>query len=446
MIETEVVKQVESPIYPIIKHDEVEYCKLNVHYEADPEVIDTKIDEAVASLRKVKIPGFRQGKAPDQAIKIRLRPQINQFVAREMSSQAIDELVFETNIKPIGIPKFSNVSIKGNKFSCDIEVTRKPDFKVSEYKFDITKPQMQETEDSLAEKSLYNIRVRMGEVFPYEENDVVEINDQITFSFKASIDVDGKQEPFDGCTVEGEMYQVGSNRWRDFDENILGMKSSETKEFDFTFKDGPAEIVGKTAKFSVTVHMGMKRKPHPINEDFYKTLGVENIESLLNSLKAIARTSIKRSEMENIRNQVASKLIENNLFDVPKFLIDGEARHIAHQAGLNFDKLFSDEEKNKFKEQGERRVRLTLILDTIREAEPDSVMSDGEAQNYLVQHLQAQGQDPAAIFNNKSARTQLANFIASIKDEFTLQWVAEQSIQQTEQTEQTEQTTEKKEE
>jgi trigger factor len=426
---TEVVqeKEVKQNIYPIIAHEEIEYCKLKVHYEADPEIVETKIEEAVASLRKIKIPGFRPGHAPDQAIKIRLRPQINQYVAREMATFAMDDLVFETNIKPIGVPKFSNVSIKGTKFSCDIEVTRKPDFTVSEYKFEVQKPKMTNSEETLAEKSLYNLRLQVGESTPYEETDTVERNDQITFSFTATIDVDGKQEPFDGSTVEGELYQVGSDRWTGFDEHLIGMKAGDARDFDFTFQNGPKELLGKVAKFSVTVHMGMKRKPHPLNEEFYKTMGVENVEVLLERLRSIARSTIQRSEQESIRNQVANKLIENTPFDVPKFLIEGEAKHIAYQSQIKFEDLSADEKEHLLK-QAEHRVRLTLILDTIRESEPDSVMNDGEAQNHLVQHLQARGQDPSALFNNKAAHSQLAIFIAAIKDEFTLQWVANQAV------------------
>ena len=419
---TELAEQIKENVYPVLNAEEIEYCKLKVHYEADPEVVNSKIEEAVASLRKMKIPGFRPGRAPDQAIKMRLRPQINQFVAREMATHAIDDIVFEKNVKPIGLPKFTNVSIKGNKFSCDIEMNRKPEFKVENFKFEVQKPEMQANEETLAEKSLYNLRLRVGEVLPYEEEDSVEIGDQITFSFSATID----GEAFDGSSVEGEMYQVGSDKWNGFDNYLLGMKASETRNFDFVFEDGPEDLAGKTAKFSVTVHMGTKRKPHPINEEFYKIMGVQNIEELMEKLKAISRASLKRSEQEFIRNQVATKLVEGTEFDVPKFLIDGEARNFAAQSGIMFDNL-SDEEKNHFKAQAERNVRLTLILDTIRESEPDSVLNDGEAQNHLAQHLQSQGQDPVAIFNNKAAQPQIAMLIGAVKDEFTLQWVANQA-------------------
>lgn len=409
--------------YPVVKVEEPEYCKLKVHYEGDPEVVNEIMDEAVATLRKVSIPGYRKGKAPDDAIKVRLRPQINQYVAREMAQRAIDDIVFETDAKLVGQPKFTNVSIKGNKFSCDIESNRKPDFEIGELEFEIPKPALETDEEALAEKSLLNLRKRVGEQVAYEEDDFVELGDEITFSFEATVEVDGKQEPLEGYTVEGEMYAVGSDRWGGWDENILGMKADETKEFDFTFETGPEEIVGKTAHFSVTVHMGTKRKPHPINEDFYKTMGVENVEELLNKLRAIAKASIEKSKSEQIRGQVAIKLVETHEFDVPSFMVDAEAKHLAAQTGIDFDVL-DDEAKKEWLENGEKSVRLTLILDTIRDGEPDSVLNDSEAKVHLAKHMAAQGQDPNGIFNNPAAGPQIATLVSAIKDEFTLQWVA----------------------
>lgn len=416
--------------YPIVKVQEVEYCKLKVHYEADPEIVKSKLVDAIASLRQVRIPGFRKGKAPDYAIKLRLRPQINQFIAREMVTQAMDDLVFETDIKPIGNPNFSNVTVKENCFTCDIDVVKKPEFEVGNYIFEVKKPKVEVNVDELAEKSLLNLRLRVGETSPYDENDCVELNDQVTFSFNATIEIDGKQEPFEGSVVEGELYTIGSNRWKNFDDNLIGMKAGETKEFDFTFQNGPADLIGESAHFTVTIHMGMKRKPHPINEDFYKVMGVENIEDLLNKLKKISLDSIDRNEKANIRQQVALKLIENTTFEVPKFLIEGEAKHIAAQNGVEYH-LFdmqTEDEKEHWMKQGENNIRLSFIIDTIREQEPDAVLNDSEAQNQLARSIASQGQDPVAFFNNPAARSQIISLISSIKDEFALQWIASKAI------------------
>jgi trigger factor len=407
--------------YPVVNVDEIESCKLNVHYEADPEKVQEKINEAILSIRNVKMPGFRKGKAPDSAIKMRMRPQINQYLAHEMASEAIDDVVFETGIKLLGQPIFRNVLINGNKFSCDIEMVKKPDISVENIKFDVPKPPAEDVEQ-LVEKSLLNLRIRVGEINPYEEDDFVETGDQVTFSFIATID----GQEFDGSIVQGEMYQIGSDRWVGWDDHLLGMKADETKEFEFTFSNGPELIIGKTAKFSVSIHMGTKRKPHPLNEEFFKTMGVQNIEQIMNKLRSISKASIERRELEAIRNQVGIKLIENNKFDVPRFMIENEASAGAAQIGINYNNA-TDKEKEALLDQADKNLRLSLILDTIRENEPDSVLNDAEAQQKLATHIQLRGQNPNELFNNPNMRNQLLLLLKAVKEEFTLQWVANQA-------------------
>lgn len=419
----EIQEQISNDInFPIVNVEEIEPCKLKVHYEADPEKVQDKIDESISNLRNIKIPGFRKGKATDNSIKMCFRPQINQFVARSMAAEAIDDVVFETDIKLLGQPIFSNVKINGSKFSCDIEVVKKPDFKVENIKFNIPKPVINNDVESLVEKALLNLRLKVGEVQPYEEDDVVELGDQVTFSFTATID----SNEFEGSVVEGELYQIGSDRWAGWDDHILGMKAGETKEFDFTFNNGPESIVGKTAKFSVNVHMGTKRKPHPLDEKFYKIMGVDNIDQIMSKLRTITIASIDKKEHEAIRTQVGIKLVENNRFDLPKFMIENEAIAGAAQVGINF-KDMTDKEKLIFTEQAENNLRLSLILDSIREIEPDSVLNDSEVQQKLVNYLQLNGQNPNEIFNNPNMKGQLLMLLKSIKEEFTLQWVSNQA-------------------
>lgn len=408
-------------IYPIVNIEEPELCKLKVHYEADPEVVLGKIEEAISHIKKLKISGFRPGKAPDHVVKTKLRPQIDQFVVREMASQAVDDIIFEAGIKLIGQPQFSDIKINGNRFSCTVELLKKPEFELKNYKFDVQKPVVNLDEEVLVESSLQNLRMKVGDVEPYDENDVVEVNDQITISFTASID----NKEFDGSILEGEMYTVGQNRWKGFDNYLLGMKADETREFDFVFEDD-SPLIEKTAHFIVTVHMGTKRKPHEINEEFLQKLGVKTIEELKEKLTVISKDSIKRQEIESLRNQVAIKLIENNQIDIPNYLIEIESKNIALNSGWLKEQIESNlvnpEDMQKFRDQGAKNIKLSLILDSIRENEPDAILSNSEVQQRLLNHPALQGQDIGALMKNPQVAQQIQMLISTIREEFTLQW------------------------
>ena len=105
--------------------NEVEPCKVNVHYVADADVVEQKRQEAVENLRKIKIAGFRKNKAPDSAIKLKLKNEIEQWMTREIVAHAYDEVLFETKMKSIGYPQVSNVMLDGSYFHCDLFFLKK---------------------------------------------------------------------------------------------------------------------------------------------------------------------------------------------------------------------------------------------------------------------------------------------------------------------------------
>lgn len=414
-----IVENISEIKYPNIQVQEGEYCKLDIHYIADPEVVATKVGEAIQTLRNVQIPGFRKGKAPESAIKMKLRPQINNYVANAMASHAIEDIVFENDIKIMSQPQFSNVVLNGNKFHCDISLYKRPDIKLPELKFDLEKPKQEGSEDELIDRSIYNLQVRVGDLEPYGDDDVVEIGDNITFSFHATID----GQDFDGSSVEGEMYKVGSNRWNGFDNYILGMKAGESREFDFVFESGA--LAGQTAHFYIEVHMGTKQKPHELNDDFFVKMGVANKEELVEKLRKITQATIKRNELNNLRQQVARKLIDSDPeLDIPDFITQQEAKVMAMNSGVDMASL-SDEEAGMLVGQAKTNIKLSLILDTIREQEPDSVLNPNEARSHLAQHFASQGQDPGKIFNDQRMQYQVAMMVQNVRDEFTLQWVVD---------------------
>ena len=408
-----------------VETKELEYCKVHVFYTGDSDVIEAKTEEAVAKLREVQIPGFRKGKAPDYAIKARCKQKIRDWVAREMSAQAYDDMVFETNMKPVGMPEYKNISLKKNKdsnkeeFSCELIVMKKPDFELKPYSgYEINKPELNRDVDSQVNHAVENLRTRFGDVVPYEEADTVSVGDQVTMSFKAVID----GETFDGSTVEGELYQIGQNKFPGFDDYIIGMKAGEEREFDLVFPDEFPELGGKTASFKVTVHMGTKRKPCELNEEFFEKVGVKDKEEFYDRLTMVVKKTISDTENNLLRNEIAQRLTSENDFEIPKFMIEAECKHFCAQNGMVFERLEASR-KDAINQISERNVRLALILDTIRDEEPDAVLNDLEAQQKLMQRAVAHGQDPNKFLVEAQKTGAIYGMIAALKDEFALQWV-----------------------
>jgi trigger factor len=374
--------EAEDIEYPIVKVEETEYCKLSISYEGDPETIKEKRDEAVAELRKVTIPGFRKGKAPDYAIRARCKNRIKDWICREMASQAYDDAIFETNAKPIGTPEIKEISLKGDKFTCEMNLLRKPEFELGQYTgFEIPAPDIDRDVEGKVLKGIGDWRMRAGESEPYGEDDVVELGDQVTLSLMAKID----GEEFTGGTSEGELYTVGSGKYPGFDDGILGLKAGESTSFVVKLPDELPEVGGKNCNFLVTIHMGTKRKRADLDEEFFKKLGVKDLDDLKSKLAQVARVEISQEESNKVSDQIIKRIVESHEFEIPDFLKEGEAQNLAHQSGLNWKDL-NDETKADLVSRGEKSVRLSLILDPHSFRQPLIWRSAGPQQLQPVVH------------------------------------------------------------
>lgn len=389
--------------------NETEYCKLHVEYEADPNTVEKFRHEGVGELRKFALPGFRAGKAPDSVIKLKLKNQLDHYVKSKMHNQAYEDALFSTKAKGIGQPTFSRVMLKDNHFTCEMVIPKKPDFQLGQYKeIPIKKQNIGIDLEEQTDAMMNNLCNLYGEVSPYSDDQFVEIGDQVSMNLSYTKD---------GQTVDenGLLYTVGENRYPGFDKSILGMKAGESKEFD---------LGGVPHK--VQIHMGTKKRPCEITDELAKQVGLGSANEIRDKLKAVVVEKIKDAEGKVYRHLVVEKLVKMHDFKLPDFLVTLEAQYKSAQDQKQFASL-PEEEKEKYLGQAEDSVRLSFILDSIRDEEPEAVMADMEAIQSLAKRAAFSGKDPQQFLSEVQAKGLLAGLTSALKDEFTVQWVVNQA-------------------
>ncbi len=444
--------------------EEIEYCKVKSNYVADTDVVEEKTEEVVKRLKtmKLKVPGFRQGmsrtktkrksgtkrKGKTKAVKnlgfknsvlyeralVRhYKSYIEDNVKKELVSEGIDETIFEwsrehgTKMHPIGYPEISNLAYDGDTFSCDMVFLKKPDFELGKYKgFDIPKPHNDDTPETTAAEMIQELRVRHGDVVPYEENDFLQEGDQVTVDIQATAD----GEDLEHLTRQGILYTVGSQTYGEFDQNLYGMKAGEHRKFDIVFPEDDEMVAGplqgKRVTFDVDLHMGTKRVPHPLDDELAKKMGFDNYDVLHQEVIGAANTKIQGKEMMLLTQQVTTRLLDNNKFEVPAWLVLMESQDTARKMGRHWHDL-STEEIELFNENSKKSVRLSMILDSIREADPESVFSTQEIIDKLKNQIASQGQDPVAVLTQAEKNGTLLGEVTRLRDEATVQWILDSS-------------------
>ena len=76
-----------------------------------------------------------------------------------------------------------------------------------------------------------------------------------------------------------------------------------------------------------------------------------------------------------LRDAIAKRLVADTQVSVPNWMSLSEAQYLAHQSQLDWNAV-ADVDKEKLIKIAEQNVKLTLILDKIRETEPEAQLSD----------------------------------------------------------------------
>lgn len=403
-----------------INISEKEYCKLEVHYEADKDQIDSKKLEVLSLFKKAPVPGFRENKANIEVIKIHYKKQIEEALKRALAEEAFHNTMFEKNIKPLGQPSFTNMLLQGNKFSCEFAVSKKPDFELGQYKdLEIPAYVPTHTVEEMTERMLEELRVQYGEMVPYGENDFVQNEDKVIVNYTGSLD--GVRE--DNLSSDGELLTIGSTPLKEFDQNLLGMKVGETREFDILIPDtGLPSYKNKTVHFSASVSIGSKVNKLPLDNSLAAKLGKGTYEEL----RELVASTAARKRVEEVRTDAVSRvsalLTSSHDFIVPQFLTLSEAQYLAANSKRDWDTL-SDADKETYFKLSDSNVKLALILDRIRDVEPEAQLSDQEVVDMIKDNVSKSNQNTDEVLMNMNKSGYLPVLIARLRDENTLDFI-----------------------
>lgn len=414
-----------------IEITEIEYCKIQVKYEADADVVSKKRSEVIEKFRDQKVPGFRDGRATLAAIKQHYRKQISETLKQELTDEAVQNAVFEKNLKPFGRPMLSYANLDESyivgangesalpKFRCEFSMHIQPEFELGVYKdFEIPKPAASIPTEELSQRILQDLRVKNGHTSPYEQDDFVQMGDTVIIDYIGSID--GKQ--IEDLTKAGDMLCIGRVNIPGFSESLLGMKPEETREFDLNLPEDHKDYPGKTLHLNVKLTMGSKTTPAALDDDLAKQIGLESFDKLLEGVNSMATTRVKELETSQIMDQITKRLVENHQFKIPNWISTMEAQINVRNAGHDWETI-QDEEKEKFVDMAEKSIKLSLILQKIRDNEPDATLSDEETFSVAKQNISQFSQEPEKVFAEMMKNGHIYILLNRIRDQYALEFI-----------------------
>ena len=368
---------------------------------------EKKLDETFKKIiKKVKIDGFRPGKAPRNIYEQKYGKQSIVVEAvdscmNEAYVKALKEFKGEPIMQPtVGIEKADETGV-----IYVFTFTTKPEIKINKYtnlgvKKDSVKVTKKDVDNEIEKmrKEYADLTVKDGKA---------ENGDTVIIDFEG---FDG-DKAFEGGKAENYALELGSNSFiPGFEEALIGVKKGDKKDVNVTFpKDYHAEeLKGKPVVFKVLVHE-VKTKVYPeLDEDFFLDLGLEDVKTKEDLEKKVKETMTEQKEYEaenKYVDELFEALLKETSVEVPHELIHEELDRMVEQyaerlkmQGITLEQFYkftnSSEEalKVQMHEEAEKRVKLRFAIDEIIELEKIDA-TDEEANHDAEEKAKKHGMD-----------------------------------------------------
>jgi trigger factor len=394
-----------------------------IQVEIPWDMIAEELDRSLKELAgQVKLKGFRPGKVPKSVIRQRYGKKAQDDVLGRLIADSYEAALIQQRIRAVSKPEFERGALKeGEPYSYTARVEVAPEIEIKQIHFELEKPVAEVTPEMLDEQ-LQNLRDKKAVLVPIDDRRIARKGDTAVIDYSTT--QDGK--PVEGGSMTNHPVQLGSGKsLPGFDDEIVGMETDSTKEFDLTFPEGwgPSMLSGKEVRFEVRLQALKRRELPELNDEFAKDLGRPDCDSL-DKLREQIRSELLEGEQAKVDRETKDKLIDKlcdaNPFPVPPTLINRQQDVLAQEMelylskqGINLEKtgLNRDRMKKDLRERAEKEIKTALLLTAIAEQEKISVTED-EIESQLQQLADKSGTNIArikAIYDQQGARDRLRN-------------------------------------
>jgi trigger factor len=410
----------------------IEGCKHALEVLIPVEDVSSETSRVVEDFQKrVRLPGFRPGKAPATLILKNYRDDVRQKVLEKLIPKALQKEFENQNLRVVGSPSVTDVHFHDGEavhFKAEFEVF--PDFELKEYRGISVPYHDPEVTEEDVDKRIEEIRDQKAtyaniDPRPLEDGD---------FAVLALESLAGVEPPVQADEMTLEI--GGPDSLEGFTGNLRGMSPGEEKEFDVAYPEdyGQERLAGKTVKFRARV-TGVRKKELPeTNDEFAQDLGDYRT---MDELRAAVKKSLFDQRQEEAQREAKDKIVEHLVdqhdFPLPEAFIKRQIEsrvdqrlHALSQQGVDPKsfKLDWDSIRDAQREPAMREVKASLLLNRV--AEREAIGATRDEVDKQVERLARQQREAYAPLRLRLEKDGTLNRIAShIQTEKTLSFLFE---------------------
>lgn len=422
-----------------VKNTSATTTQLTVSVAAD-ELLLVKAETLARLGKDMKVAGFRPGKAPVDVVEKNIDQNLlqSQLLEDAVNRFYINAAV-EADIQPIDRPQVEVSKFEPGKeleFVATVEVM--PEVSLGDYKKISKKLDIPKVTDKEVTEVIDRLRNNVAK--KEEVKRAAKLQDEVMIDFSGA---DTKGEAVAGATGKDYPLILGSKTFiPGFEEELIGLKPGDEKEFDVTFPEdyGHAPLANQKVTFKVTVNKIQEPKLPELDDAFAKEVGpFETVADLKKDIKTELERQKEHEATNKLKNDILDDLVQLSKMELPESLVRDQEqavkqdlvqnlayRGVTLEQALEEQKLTEDEwVKKEVTPQAERRVKVGIVLSEV--AKKEKITADEKEIQERLGEMAQQYQNPEmrAQLDTKEAYTDIAS---RIKTEKTINKLLELAI------------------
>jgi trigger factor len=358
--------------------------EIEITVEVDAETLENAKKEALNRFQKeVKVEGFREGKIPEEKIIEKVGEKNITLEANDIAIKlAYTEAVKSKELKVVSYPKVEVISAEPLKFTAKVAVL--PTVEVGDWKkIKLTKEELkiEKKEIEAVVKDILKGNAEAKEIKDGEAKKGHRVEVDFAGSTPDGVPLDNTQSKNHPLTLGEGSFIPG------FEEGIEGMKVGDEKEHTVKFpKDYHAkQLADKDVKFKIKLNKIEELTEPKLDDEFAKKVSGGQKEKWGDIEKDIEEHLKSRKETQanqKLEADLVKELLKIGKVEIPETLIDEEVEFMMKDlqqrlsgGGMDWEKYLEATKKSEeqirkeMREEGEKRVKVRLILDKLVETE-----------------------------------------------------------------------------
>lgn len=363
-----------------VTSEKIPDCQAVLNIELEPIEVERGMQKAYKHLvGKVKVPGFRPGKAPRAVLERHVGSDAMMEEALEhLIPEAYEEALKRESLEAVARPQIELVKIEPVTFKATVPL--RPVVRLGNYKAEmrLQPDQVEITEDEVS-TAIKAVQEQVATLTPVERasqfGDVLTVN--IMGKEKGEIFLDHKDSL---C----ELKKDSPAPLPGFAEALVGASKGEIREFTLSF---PADhenkqIAGKEYSFKVMVNEVKEKKLPELNDDFARENGAESLTQWREKLVDQLRKRKEANGRRGFEKRLVDAVVGFAELEYPPALVEEEIDDLVKDQASNFkegvrgleDYLKSinktmKEHREELREVARERVVRALVLRQVAEEE-----------------------------------------------------------------------------